>query len=249
MTIHTDRIVLVFPIAEKNRQAAASLQTLEITESGKEFETLVPIDPALVADYVSEYNLPLIETNQSLTTNLATKTSELATATETIATQAASITSLQAINTEQAATIADHVESIQALEQTVSNLNGQLAARTTERDTLQTQLTEAQSTIASQEARIATLLQEVPFNPRILDITAFLHRLTIEEMLAISAVGPIAEVLRAYKDNDWPVVLDSPEFQGFIAQAVAVGLATEARSAELTRDATRDEAYSPEETE
>lgn len=42
MTIYTDRITLVFPIAAKNRQAAASLQTLKITDAGKEFETLVP---------------------------------------------------------------------------------------------------------------------------------------------------------------------------------------------------------------
>jgi hypothetical protein len=57
MTIHTDRIVLVFPIPAKNRLAAASLQTLEITESGKEFETLIPLDPALVNGYADEFNL------------------------------------------------------------------------------------------------------------------------------------------------------------------------------------------------
>jgi prefoldin subunit 5 len=74
MTIHTDRIVLVFPITAKNRQAAASLQTLEITESGKEFETLVPLDPALLSQYASEFNLPLIA-------ELATAQAELATAT------------------------------------------------------------------------------------------------------------------------------------------------------------------------
>jgi hypothetical protein len=82
MTIHTDRITIVFPIAAKNRQAAASLQTLEISETGNEFEKLVPLDPALVANYASQFNLPLL--------------TELETANATIATLQARIDELEA---------------------------------------------------------------------------------------------------------------------------------------------------------
>ena len=72
MAIHTDRIVLVFPIAAKNRLAAASLQTLEITESGREFEELVPLDPSLVNDYANEFNLGALGQVATLESDLST---------------------------------------------------------------------------------------------------------------------------------------------------------------------------------
>ena len=77
MTIYTDRITIVFPIAAKNRKAAASLKTLEITDAGKEFETLVPLDPAQVSQYASQFNLPLLEKVTELEADLATTTSQL----------------------------------------------------------------------------------------------------------------------------------------------------------------------------
>jgi hypothetical protein len=81
MTINTDRIVLVFPIAAKNRPAAASLQTLEISESGNEFEKLVPLDPSKVKDYASDFNLDLIDKVATLEADKAELTTELETAT------------------------------------------------------------------------------------------------------------------------------------------------------------------------
>jgi hypothetical protein len=59
MTVHVDRIVLVFPIEAKGRKAAASLQTLEIV-GNREFEELVPIDPLALADYAPAFNLATI---------------------------------------------------------------------------------------------------------------------------------------------------------------------------------------------
>jgi hypothetical protein len=47
------------------------LQTLEITESGKEFETLVPLDPALVNSYADQFNLASLTTITQLTSDLA----------------------------------------------------------------------------------------------------------------------------------------------------------------------------------
>mgnify|MGYP007100088042 CR=1 FL=1 len=90
--IHTDRITLVFPIAAKNRSAAASLQTLEITESGREFDTVVPLDPSLVNGYASEFNLSaLTDLDAEKTAHEATKQtlieaqSEIATLTAEVA--------------------------------------------------------------------------------------------------------------------------------------------------------------------
>lgn len=60
MKTYTDRITLVFPIADKSRAGAASLQTLTVLDNGREIEDLIPLDPDKVADYASEFNLPLI---------------------------------------------------------------------------------------------------------------------------------------------------------------------------------------------
>ncbi len=77
MTIHTDRITLVFPIAAKNREAAASLQTLEITESGREFEAVVPLDVEAVGDYAEQFSLGLIAERDSLAAQVAELTAEV----------------------------------------------------------------------------------------------------------------------------------------------------------------------------
>lgn len=78
MTIHTDRIVFVFPIAAKSRAAAASLQTLEITESGREFETVVPLDVTAVGDYAEQFSLSVIAERDSLAAQVAELTAEVA---------------------------------------------------------------------------------------------------------------------------------------------------------------------------
>jgi len=64
--IYTDRITFVFPLAAKNRAAAASLQTLEITESGREFESVAPLDVAVIGDYAEQFSLGLIAERDSL---------------------------------------------------------------------------------------------------------------------------------------------------------------------------------------
>jgi hypothetical protein len=189
MATYTDRIVLVFPIATKNRLAAASLQTLEITESGKEFETLIPLDPSKVKDYATEFNL--------------------------------------GFEAEKAALVAAHKTALDAANATIAT-----------RD----------ATIAALEARVASLLTELPFNPRIIDATAFYNRITKEEFASLSVsddetLRTIAKTILAYKTNDWPVIFESPEFQGLIGYLVGTSFLTAERAAQLTADATRAEAY------
>lgn len=77
MTIHTDRLVLVFPIAAKNRLAAASLQTLEITESGRELENVVPLDVDAIGDYAESFSIGLLAERDSLATQVATMQDEI----------------------------------------------------------------------------------------------------------------------------------------------------------------------------
>jgi len=69
--IHTDRITIVFPIAAKNRAAAASLQTLEITDNGREFESVAPLDLAAIGDYAEQFSLDLMAERDSLAAQVA----------------------------------------------------------------------------------------------------------------------------------------------------------------------------------
>lgn len=77
MISHTDRITFVFPIASKKRQAAASLQTLTIFDSGREIENLVPLDPASVGEYAESFSLGVIAERDSLASQVATLTAEV----------------------------------------------------------------------------------------------------------------------------------------------------------------------------
>lgn len=87
--IHTDRITLLFPLAAKNRAAAASLQTLEITESGREFESVVPLDVSAVGDYAEQFSLGLLAERDSLAAQVTELTVEVARLTALIPTPVA----------------------------------------------------------------------------------------------------------------------------------------------------------------
>lgn len=132
-----------------------------------------------------------------------------------------------------------------ALEATNAQL---VSAHKTELDAKEAALTTANATIASLEARIASLLTELPFNPRIIDASKFYERITKDEFAALSVsddetLRVIAKTILAYKTNDWPVIFESPEFQGLIGCLVGTSFLTAERAAQLTADATRAEAY------
>jgi hypothetical protein len=228
MAIHTDRIVLVFPIAAKNRQAAASLQTLEITESGQEFEKLVPLDPAKVADYASQFNLPLLEKVTELEADLATKTTELATATT----------------------------QLESATQAKTQLEGQVASLTTEKQELRGRLADADQALDAEQqltttlqAKVADLEQYRPFNPRILKGEAFYNRVSKEDMVTLlTSDDPmlvnVGKTIEAYRSHHWPVVMDSQDFTNLVGYVMQSGVFDAAEVTEIMRDATREEAYS-----
>jgi hypothetical protein len=122
------------------------------------------------------------------------------------------------------------------------------AAHKTALDDKQAELDAANATIAALETRVASLLAELPFNPRIIDASAFYNRITKDEFAALSVsddetLRTIAKTILAYKTNDWPVVFESPEFQGLIGYLTGTSFLTAQQALELTRDATREEAY------
>lgn len=143
-----------------------------------------------------------------------------------------------------------------------ATLESQIETLTGERDTALTQvatltdeksaLTEANTTLTAQlaasNARIAALLEQVQFDPRVIEANAFLNRIASTELAQLfSSTDPnvqaISQMLLAYKANDWRIELDSPEMQQAVGYLQQVGMVTTERAAALLRDGTRAEAY------
>ena len=144
-------------------------------------------------------------------------------------------------------------------QQQIDTLNADIAALTTQLQTAQSaatananavaQLTALQTANAALESRVATLLTELPFDPRKIRVTAFLDRLTKEEMLMLSdsdaGVTQIAGMLRQWAVGDetgpWPIDMECEPFADAMAFLVQTGRLTEDRVAQITVDATREE--------
>ena len=114
---------------------------------------------------------------------------------------------------------------------------------------LQIQFNEQSQRIVELEQRIESLLESIPFNPRIIDANAFYNRLTKDEiLLLLSSTDPqiaaIGKSIVEYKSNDWPIVFESLEFQQMASYLITREVITPSRLAELSKDARREEAYS-----
>jgi hypothetical protein len=115
-------------------------------------------------------------------------------------------------------------------------------------DTLETDKKALESQISELQKQVEELQKFRPYNPRIIDASAFFDRITKDEFAKLSTsedttLATIAKTIIAYKTNDWPVVFESPEMVGMLAYLVGVGFLTEERKAELVADATQAEAY------
>ena len=141
-------------------------------------------------------------------------------------------------------------------------LQSQLTTLTSERDAALAQatalndekaaLTEANATLTAQltaaNARIAALVEQVEFDPRIIEANAFIARMSADESIRLYAsddpnVQQIAQMLWAYKSNDWRIELDSDTVQQAVGYLLQIGMVTAERAAALLRDGTREEAY------
>jgi len=97
-------------------------------------------------------------------------------------------------------------------------------------------------------AKVSELQAKIPWNPRVIEASAFIARITADEMLrlATSNDAPVLQIvamLNQWKANDWPIILDSPEIQQAIAYLQSIGFVTQERLAELLKDCTKEEAY------
>jgi predicted nuclease with TOPRIM domain len=156
-----------------------------------------------------------------------------------------------------------------ALEAEKTQLTTDLATRTSERDSLQTQVTalesekqELNSRIADLDTalddeqqltkqlqtKIADLEQYRPYNPRILKGEAFYDRVSKEDMVTLlTSEDPqlvlVGKTIDAYRDNKWPVILDSTDFQQLVGYVLASAVFNQAEVDAVMKDATREEAY------
>jgi hypothetical protein len=129
----------------------------------------------------------------------------------------------------------------QAAEASVEQLTAQVATLTSEKATLTQQL-------AAANARIAALLTEVPYDPRVIEASAFIARISSSEIMQLAAssdenIQAIWMMLLQYKENDWRIELDSQPMQQAVGYLQLVGLVSSERAAALLRDGTRAESY------
>lgn len=196
--------------------------------------------------------------HDALVTQVAETQSQVATLTESVASLEQANASLVTQEAEAVELLATRNQELaaktQELTTSLANLSDktqQVTILTAEKASLIADKATLTNSLAAANARIATLLQEIPFNPRIIDATAFYNRLTKDELLVFvssedAQVKQIGTVIAAYKANDWPVVFESTEFQQMVIYLQQVGVLTSERLVELTKDATRNEAYSAE---
>ncbi len=94
--------------------------------------------------------------------------------------------------------------------------------------------------------QIEMLRSEVPYDPRVITVNAFLHRLTQAELLMLFSdddpgVQQVGGMLKQWAANDWPIVFESQEFQQALGYLVQLGKLTADRVAAITVDAARAE--------
>lgn len=143
----------------------------------------------------------------------------------------------------------------QQLQGQLSTMQAEKEAAETNLENLTQQLTEAtsqiealQAELAAAQARITELLEQLPFSPRVMEASAFVARIQPGELLLLlkstdQQVQAIGAMLNEWVENDWPIILDSPEMQQAIGYLAQIGLVTQDRAAELLRDCSKAEAY------
>jgi len=176
----------------------------------------------------------------SLTTQLEAKTTDLATRTTELS-EKTTLANAQAT-------------AITNLENNLDSANDLLTAKT---DELAESKTELQLQISSLEAerivlntRIAFLNSIRTYDPNQIRSLAFYDRITKDQinklgLLAIDdpQAAEIHKLLNAYKDNPWPVLLDDPLVVGGIQYLLHIEIITQQEAAQITRPASREEAF------
>jgi hypothetical protein len=197
----------------------------------------------------------------SLTTALTTMTTERdglladkATLTADKESLTTELAELQALY-QNCQTLLTEEESLNAqLTSQIESLTSQLAAKT---DELAESKAELLSQVDSLEAERIVLHTKITFlnsirtyDPNSIRSLAFYDRITKDQINKLGLVAitdpqaaEIHVLLNAYKDNPWPVLLDDPLVVGGIQYLQYIEIITPEEAAQITRPATRDEAF------
>ena len=222
--------------------AGAHIKEMNLDEQGNDIRETAPIpladtdNPAFEA-FATKFSAKTVSENEVLKSEKATLESEKSALTQ----QVASLTEQkETLVTEKSELVASHAEEKAAL----------IASHNTEKATLTTAL-------ATANARIVHLTNELPFNPREISVHSFKARLfkvlETEDVVAMYAADsdPILKQIAstiANWDSQYPILLDSQELQQPLAYLVTIDLLTPNEVTFLRQDCVRSEAYfAPEE--
>jgi len=140
--------------------------------------------------------------------------------------------------------------SIATLTSQVASLESQLQEVTESKDVLFIRKQAVDHDLAEAEVKIAWLESIRTYDPNQIRSLAFYDRISKDQinklgLLAIDdpQAAEIHKLLNAYKDNPWPVLLDDPLVVGGIQYLLHIEIITQQEAAQITRPASREEAY------
>jgi hypothetical protein len=209
---------LLVRFGEDESIAGAHVKEMHLDEEGKDLRESAPI--------------PLADADNPVFKSFADKF-----AAKTVAENAVLKSANATLTTEKA-----------ALESEKSALASQLAANTEQVAALKEDKATLTEALTAANARIASLLSGMPWNPRVMEASAFISRISSQELLLLASssdpmLQQIIGMLNQWKANDWPIVLDSPEIQQSVGYLAQQGIVAESRIAEVLKDCTREESY------
>jgi regulator of replication initiation timing len=223
MTVYNDRIVIVFPIPERNgkpaRPADASFQTLEVSDSGNEFINVVPLNPQAIGQYADQFSLDVIAERDSLKSQLEAKTQE-------------------------ASTLATERDSLRSQ---LAAANESLATKTSELAALNATIAEKDERIAKLLEEVPFDPRDIhlnAFKARLYKVLSPADLIRLYATDADPVLKQIAATIVGWEDK-YPIKLDSRELREPLGYLLMVQLITEEEQAYLVSDSTRAEAFFP----
>jgi hypothetical protein len=159
-------------------------------------------------------------------------------------------TQLQADKTQLTTHLATANADKTSLTTQVASLESQLQEVTESKDVLFIRKQAVDHDLAEAEVKIAWLESIRTYDPNVIKSEAFYNRITKDELFALGTLAVsdqtakgILELLGAYKANAWQVILNDPQVVGAMQYLTALGTLGEGRVTEITRPASREEAY------
>jgi uncharacterized protein YoxC len=137
---------------------------------------------------------------------------------------------------------------LEATTQAKTTLEAQVATLTDQLNLANNTLRAVEKTAMELGAKVTELEQYRPYHTRILAGKAFYNRVSKEDMVTLltsenAMLVTVGKTIEAYRAHNWPVILDSTDFQNLVGYVLQSGVFDADEVTEIMRDATKDEAY------